>query len=175
MRLVSGVLVLITASLLACGTRESPAADQSAGLPPVFSNLEGSWEGTGVLLGRPAAFAMSWEVGTAGFVYLTFSNAWVEEDGTSIPVLSARATYLVSDSSALGVWVDDRPQRLTLDAVVTDSSVVTNWIAEAEEGRTEYVVRASTGLVVRDFVTVDGAERPFAEASYRRSPTDPAR
>ncbi len=138
--------------------------------PPVFSGLEGDWEGSGTLLERPAAFEMSWEVGSADFVFLSFSNAWVGEGGETRPVLSARATYfVVSDSSALGVWVDDRPQRLTLDAVVTDSSVVTNWVAEAEKGRTEYLVRSPGVLVVRDYVIVDGADRLFAEASYRRA------
>jgi hypothetical protein len=36
-------------------------------------------------------------------------------------------------------------------------------------GRTEYVVRPPDSVVVRDFVSVDGSERPFAEATYRRA------
>ncbi len=139
-------------------------------LPPVFERLAGSWVGSGVLLERPAAFEMRWELGENGFVHLTFTNAFVGEDGARMPVLSSRATYLPRGSTAVGVWLDTRPQQLTLLATMTDSSVVTNWTAEAEEGRTEYVVRSDQEVVVRDFVLVGGVERPFASATYRRAP-----
>lgn len=142
----------------------------ATGVPDVFVRLEGQWIGSGVLLGRPAEFAMRWEIGGEGFVHLMFSNAWVSEDGSRTPVLSSAATYLPSGSSALGVWLDDRPQRLTLNATLTDSTVTTTWTAAAEEGRTEYLVRSPEEVVVRDIVYIDGSERTFAEATYRRVP-----
>ena len=116
---------------------------------------------------------MRWEIGTEGFVRLVFSNAWVGADGSRTPVLSSEATYFPSGSSALGVWLDDRPQRLTLHATLTDSTVITLWTADAEEGRTEYVVRSAEEVVVRDIVYVDGSERRFAEATYRRAVAPP--
>jgi hypothetical protein len=117
---------------------------------------------------------MRWETGTSGFIRLSFSNAWVEEGGRVTPVLSARAIYLVDGASASGVWIDDRPQRLRLEATVTDSSVVTNWTAESEQGRTEYIVRSPNSVVVLDFVVVEGADRLFAEAEYHRVSTSPS-
>lgn len=137
-------------------------------VPSAFSKLEGAWEGSGVLLDRPAEFQMKWEVMGSGFVRLTFSNAWVKEGGSLTPVLSSQAVYYLDGSSAIGVWLDDRPQRLTLQASVTDSSVVTHWTAATEEGRTEYLIRSPEVVVVRDFVGVNGAERLFAEATFRR-------
>ncbi len=137
-------------------------------VPLAFSTLQGAWEGSGVLLDRPAEFQMNWEVMGSGFVRLAYSNAWVDEGGDSTPVLSSQAVYYLRGSSAIGVWLDDRPQRLTLEASVTDSSVVTHWTAAAEEGRTEYLIRSPELVVVRDFVDVNGAERLFAEATYRR-------
>ena len=145
------------------------AQEPPVGLPPVFQRLEGSWIGTGVLLGRPAEFTMRWEVRDGGFVRLVFTNAWVDESGARTPVLSSEATYLSESTSAIGVWLDDRPQRLTLRAELTDSTVVTHWTADAEEGRTEYVVRSADAVSVRDFVYSDGAERLFAEGTYRRA------
>ena len=142
----------------------------AAGAATVFAKLEGQWVGSGVLLGRQAEFQMRWEVKAEGFVRLIFSNGWISEDGSLTPVLTSEATYLPSGSSALGVWLDDRPQQLTLRATLTDSTVVTNWTADAEEGRTEYVVRSPDEVVVFDIVYVDGAERRFAEATYRRVP-----
>ena len=93
----------------------------------------------------------------------------MEADGTSTPVLSAEATYFRKDGTIVGVWVDDRPQRLTLEGVVTDSSLVVEWSADLEDGRTEYVVRSADLVFVRDFVSSAGVERRFAEATYRRS------
>lgn len=154
--------------LVAPGQVATAQEEQATGLPRVFTTLEGQWTGSGVLLGRPAAFSMRWQVGSEGFVRLVFSNAWLSEDGTQVPVLSSEAIYLPRGSSALGVWLDDRPQTLTLQAALTDSSVTTHWTANAEEGRTEYLVRSSEEVVVRDIVYVNGSERRFAEATYRR-------
>jgi hypothetical protein len=146
-----------------------PAAlSAQAGPPEVLRALEGTWEGSGTLLGRTGAFTMAWSLAPRGFARLSFTNAWIDDDGATTPVLAAEATYLVRGDSATGVWVDDRPRRITLVAALTDSTVITNWSSETEAGRTEYVVRSPTAAVVRDFVIVDGVERLFAEATYRR-------
>jgi hypothetical protein len=154
------------------GSQLAAQQESPGGAPPVFSMLEGTWEGSGELFGRPAAFRMRWEIDAAGFVRLAFSNAFIKEDGSPSPVLAAQATYWVDDASAIGVWIDDRPQRLTLEAVITDSSVVTTWLAESETGRTEYVVHSATSVTVRDFVSGADAERLFAEATYQRVQID---
>ena len=142
--------------------------DLPRGIPRVFSTLQGTWDGSGTLLGRPAHFQMHWEVVGKGFVRLGFSNSWVTEGADDTPVLSAQASYYVQDSSGLGVWLDDRPQRLILDVAVTDASVTTSWTAEEEAGRTEYLVRSNDEVLVRDFVRNDEFERLFAEAVYHR-------
>lgn len=136
----------------------------------VFEKLEGDWEGTGTLLGRAAAFRMSWERAGDGFVRLAFENAFVDDQGARTPVLTAEAVYLVRDSTAVGVWIDSRPQRIRLDAEVTATHVLTTWTAESERGRTEYVVEADGGVVVRDYVEATEGLRLFGEARYRRSP-----
>ncbi len=166
---------LIGAQFFASTPSLAAQENRSSAVPSVFSALEGAWDGSGVLLGRPAAFQMRWETMGAGFFHLTFSNSWVNDDGNPTPVLSSHAVYYWRDSSAVGVWLDDRPQRVNLEATVTDSSVVTHWTAQAEAGRTEYLVRSSDTVVVRDFVYVNGSERPFAEATYRRRTPGPVR
>ena len=143
--------------------------DASPAPHPVFERLAGSWEGSGELMGRTARFTMAWEVAPGGFVRLRFTNAFMGEGGQLQPVLRAEATYRVTGDAALGVWVDDRPQRITLEAELTDSSITTEWSAATERGRTEYVVRSASEVVVRDFVYVDGVARPFGEAVYRRA------
>lgn len=144
-------------------------------LPPVLATLEGSWEGSGVLFDRPASFRMQWTVAGGGFVRLEFANFWIGDGERLTPVLASHAVYYVRDSSAVGVWVDSRPQRIDLEAAITDTSVVTSWTAVAEAGRTEYVVRSRDLVVVRDFVYANGSERLFADATYRRRSGDAGR
>jgi hypothetical protein len=166
--LVPGLTALVLGPAVARSgpVPQPPSSEQVAS---AFERLEGEWVGSGTLLGRAAAFEMRWERDASGFVRLSFSNAWVTEDGGVTPVLSARATYLVDGAAAVGVWIDDRPQQIRLDAVVSDSSVITHWVAPSEEGRTEYVVHSPDSVTVRDFVRADDGERLFAEASYRRA------
>lgn len=174
MRIPCRLPVPRAASLLILCFVMSPAAaaqeDTSVAVPAVLAKLEGQWVGSGVLLGQPAEFVMRWKTAEEGFVRLFFSNARVTEDETRTPVLSAEATYLPSGSSALGVWLDNRPQRLTLHAALTDSTLTTSWMADTEEGRTEYLVRSRDEVIVRDIVYVNGSERQFAYATYHRDP-----
>jgi len=156
--------------LLPLAAESSAQAAQAARTVDVFAALEGHWIGEGTLLGRDASFTMHWDATNPEFVRLSFTNAWTGADGTETPVLEAEALYHPRGSTASGVWIDDRPQRLVLDAEATDSTLITHWTAEAEEGRTEYVVRARDLVIVRDFVHVDGVQRPFGEAMYRRVP-----
>jgi hypothetical protein len=149
-------------------------AAQTSAPPAVLAGLEGEWVGSGVLLGRSGTFRMEWRALEPGFVHLSFSNAWVDGQDT-IPVLTSEATYLVRDRGALGVWIDTRPQQLTLSATLSDTSVVTEWTAPAERGRTEYFVRSPQEVVVRDFVYANGSEQLFGEATYRRRSGAPSR
>jgi hypothetical protein len=110
------------------------------------------------------------EVVGSGFVRLSFHNAWVDSTGVKSPVLAAEATYLFRGASAVGVWVDDRPQQLTLEVTATDTALIVHWVAPAERGRTEYVVDAE-GVRVRDFVGAPDSEQLFAEAVYARRRT----
>jgi hypothetical protein len=161
-------MVALTA-IVASPALGQAGAGTSTPTPTVFAKLAGQWIGTGMLMGRSAEFTMTWQSDVDGFVRLRFTNAWIGENGSRTPVLTSEATYYPAGAAAIGVWLDDRPQRIRLEAVLTDSSVVTTWTADTEAGRTEYIVRAPDSVVVRDFVSVDGSERPFAEATYRRA------
>jgi hypothetical protein len=159
-------LALLRAAVPGAGV----AAQQTTPMetPAVLARLQGTWEGEGTLLERPATYRMRWETLAAGFYRLDFGNAWVDGDGNTTPVLAAHAVYLWRGPSAVGVWLDDRPQRITMEAFATDSSVVARWTAEAEEGRTEYRLTAAGTVEVTDFVHVEGVERVFGRATYRR-------
>ena len=160
----------LLALLVTTVAQPGDAQEVGARVPSVLASLAGDWLGEGELLGRPAVFRMSWSTDTDDFAHLSFSNAWIDAGGSTTPVLRAEAVYLLRGATAVGVWVDDRPQRISLSAVLDHTSWITTWTAETESGRTEYVVRSDDTVVVRDFVTVEGTDRPCAEATYTRWP-----
>ncbi len=150
----------------------SPQQLDSPQPPLVIANLIGNWEGEGKLFGQPAEFSMSWSWELdRRFVRLNFENGLVS-DGQIQPVLKAIAFYRVAESGELtGHWFDSRGQTLRLEPAAGDSTLITHWFAESEQGRTTYRIRGPDSVEVTDEVMADGQWRPFGAASYRRSAT----
>ncbi len=155
------------ALLVGAGPASAQPEDAGSRVPAVFSVLQGTWSGTGTLMGRPASFEMQWKTLDGGFVELHFTNAFVDASGAVTPVLEARALYRPSGTTAIGVWIDTRPQRVQLESEISQSAVITNWTAATERGRTEYRIEEG-GVTVRDYVEADGEMRLFGEARYTR-------
>ena len=148
-------------------TASAQSREPNAEVPAVFEALTGKWAGVGTLMGRAAGFEMEWKIRDGGFVELHFKNAFVDASGAATPVLEARAVYRPSGTTAIGVWIDTRPQRIQLEAEISPSAVITIWTAATERGRTEYRIEDGT-LTVRDYVEADGEMRLFGEARYTR-------
>ena len=161
------IWVASAALLLGASATGAQSSSPDAPVPAVFAALAGAWSGNGTLMGRPAGFEMEWRIQDGGFVELNFRNGFVDASGTVTPVLEARAIYRPSGSTAVGVWIDTRPQRIQLESEISESVVITNWTAPTERGRTEYRVEDG-GVTVRDYVEVEGEMRLFAEARYER-------
>ena len=162
-------MVSIVATLAGLGAAlGSPRVIVAQGdLDPVLATLEGSWEGEGELLGRPATFKMTWERALNGrFLRLEFGNAFADTDPVQ-PVLQAHAYYLLGDSVLDGRWMDSRGAMLSLRAEVVGTALVTNWTGR-ESGRTEYRVIDDDTLEVTDYFQSDGEYRLFAKARYGR-------
>ena len=139
--------------------------------PGMIDRLIGAWEGEGELFGRPATFSMTWSrpLGEP-FARLEFENRLIQADGTATPVLSAIAFYRAAGGDRLeGTWYDSRGEVLELRAVATDSTLVTDWTAAGERGRTTYRLTGPDRVEVRDEVRQGEAWRAFGRATYRRS------
>ena len=156
--------ILICVCALALPTAAA-AQDET---PPVLSQLLGSWVGEGDLLDQPARFSMEWTQDAAGFFHLAYRPAFADPSGGETPALTARAIYRVQGEGMIGVWLDDRPQRIQLTAQITDDAVVTEWEAQFEQGRTVYRVVSADEILVTDWVRSSGELRKFGEARYRR-------
>lgn len=153
-------------------TVASPALSAAQSLPqspaPVFERLAGSWRGEGTLMGRPAAFTMTWS-SAAGFAVLTFGNGMVTADGEVTPMLHAGAVYRASPAVPEAVWLDSRGVRIEIRWVATDSTLVADWSAPSESGRTTYRVTGPDTIEVVDEIRDGTSWRTFGTARYRRA------
>ena len=157
------VLLIVFVTMLGA----APPVVAQSDLDRVLATLEGSWEGEGELLDRPATFAMTWERVLDGrFLRLEFRNAFTDVDPIQ-PVLESHAYYLLDGPALTGQWMDSRGVILALKAEVVGSTLVTYWSGE-ESGRTEYRVLGEDALEVIDYVQAEGGYYPFAQARYRR-------
>ncbi len=144
------------------------AAPAPAQAPAVFDLLEGRWHGQGELMGRPAVFDMRWQRQPGGFVVLSFSNGFLNDDGERIPVLDAVAVYRQAVSNPEAVWLDSRGERVRIRWEVGDSTLTAHWSSASEEGRTEYRVVSANETVVIDHVMAGDEWQEFGQARYRR-------
>lgn len=133
---------------------------------PVFDRLVGDWRGEGMLMGQTAQFTMSW-TRHGGLAVLTFSNAVADSAGQVTPVLEAAAVYRTAYASPEAVWLDSRGVRVEIQWAATDSTLVADWSAPNEAGRTTYRVVADDAIEVTDEVRTDEGWRTFGTARYR--------
>lgn len=150
---------------LAIGLTSVAGTAQEA--PSIFAQLHGEWVGTGTLMDRAARFTMRWDA-TDRFATLAFSNAFVDSAGQATTALSAVAVYRTSPQHSDGVWLDSRNFRIEIRWEATDSSLVANWAAPTESGRTTYTYRSQDEVMVLDEVMTRSGPRIFAQARYRR-------
>lgn len=162
---------VLLAATLALTAGAAPAQTE---LPPALAGLVGEWRGTGQLMGREAAFEMSWSPVHGGrFLRLEFSNAFVDPDsGATQTVLTATALYRPGEdgATATGQWFDSRGLILPLAAELQGDTVVTRWGDDGtrEQGRTTYRVLGPDAIEVSDEVLRDGEYAPFGSARYQR-------
>lgn len=159
--LVAALLVLATQ----WGTL--PAQSVEAGAAPVFTAIEGIWAGEGTLFGRPAVFDMRWER-KGSLMVLTFANAMIDSVGRRTPVLDAVALYRTNRDAPRATWEDSRGVQTAITWTADDSSLVADWVASAESGRTSYTLYPDGTLRVGDEVLGPDGLRLFGRATYRR-------
>lgn len=153
---------------LALASALAPSALAAQSAAPVFDRLAGEWRGEGTLMGRSAEFTMTWtphgELAT-----LVFSNAFPDSTGALTPVLEAVAAYRTVRETPEAVWLDSRGVRIEIAWQATDdSTLVADWSAPNESGRTSYRVVGPDAVEVTDEVLTDEGWRIFATARYRR-------
>lgn len=157
----------IALAAVAVASSLGPSSLTAQTTAPVFDRLAGEWQGAGTLMGRSAEFTMTWtphgELAT-----LAFSNAFRDSTGAVTPVLEAVAAYRTVSETPEAVWLDSRGVRIEIDWQATDSTLVADWSAPNESGRTTYRVRGPDAVDVTDEVRTDEGWRTFATARYRR-------
>lgn len=132
-----------------------------------LAQLQGTWQGEGELLGRPAQFRMRWsELADGRYVRLEFENRFASDAEAA---LSAVAYYPTGEGQAAGWWFDSRGERLSLQIDAGDSRLAVEWSSPTERGRTIYQP-TQDGVLVVDSVVRGGVLTEFARARYTTQP-----
>lgn len=156
-------------ALLGAGPPSGAGPSHDGIATTVLDSLVGSWSGEGTLLGRSAAFHMTWAAaGPPGVYFLTFRNAFRAEDGAETPVLTASALYRVAeDTSVEGSWFDSRGIRIELSGEAGPRRLRIEWSAPSESGVTVYDWLGGGVVEVVDSVRAAPGLREFGAARYR--------
>lgn len=159
----------VAVALAGLSLAEAQQAPTSLTAPPVAALL-GEWQGTGTLLGQPAEFTMAWERRLGGrFLHLRFANAQIV-NGARRPIIEAEAFYrAVGPTELAGAWFDSRGAVLDLSGTVTDTSLVVEWVAPTERGRTVYRIVSDSLVETTDYVYGTDGPRVFGRGALRRS------
>lgn len=157
----------IALAALALASLLVPSSLTAQTTAPVFDRLAGEWQGEGTLMGRSAEFTLTWTL-RGELATLVFSNAFADSTGALTPVLEAVAAYRTVQETPEAVWLDSRGVRIEIDWQATDSTLVADWSAPTESGRTTYRVVDPDAVEVTDEVRTDDGWRTFATARYRR-------
>ena len=181
MRTLTTTAIALATVVMTIGVRGRVAGTPSTEAVPlvaaqngaaVFQRLAGEWRGEGTLMDRSARFDMRWDL-RGRFAMLTFANAFVDATGRTTPVLESAAIYRTSSDAPEAVWLDSRGERIEITWMATDSTLIADWTAPTEAGRTTYRIVSAEGLEVVDEVMRDGSLVTFATARYERATGDP--
>ncbi len=157
--------------LATVGTRAAPA--QPTPPPPVgvLAELEGHWEGTGVILGQPSRVQMDWAPALANrFARLTFVSHIGAAPKTQR--FEGHAYYQTAGPGRyLATWFDSSGQVRPIAATSAGGTLVAAWGTPAtEEGETTYRLISPDRLEVIDRVKgKEGTWREFGRSELSRT------
>lgn len=154
------IFLVFTSILLNAQNNESTILE-------VLTNTK--WEGTGMLMGKKATFAMDWQsVLNNQFIKLDFQNKRKSSDSKDI-IFKATAFYKIVDGTKIiGNWFDNRGVTLPLKGSVNNNSLIIFWgNDESEKGKTIYSHTDNNEIYVEDFIFNNGEYIKFGYATYK--------
>jgi hypothetical protein len=166
-----GLSVVTTGARAATALAQPPAAPPSLGL---LAQLEGRWEGTGVILGQASRVQMEWAPTLSGrFMRLTF----VSHIGPA-PKTQRFEGHAYYQSAGEGrfraTWFDSSGVVRPIVASGTGSALVAEWGSpDTEVGETTYRITEPARMEVVDRVRgKDGTWREFGRSTLSRTLRD---
>ena len=164
-------------SVMTAGTHTAPALAQPAAGPASFgvlNQLEGKWEGTGVILRQVSRVQMEWARALDGrFMRLTFISHIGPPPKTQ--QFEGHAYYEpASEGRFRATWFDSSGLVRPIVANGTASTLVAEWgTATTELGETTYRLTAPDRMEVVDRVrSRDGTWREFGRSTLSRTLRD---
>jgi hypothetical protein len=170
-------LKALSLSMVAAGGRTAPVLAQPAVGPASFgvlTQLEGRWEGTGVILGQASRVQMEWAPAlNARFMRLTFVSHIGPAPKTQR--FEGHAYYQPAGEDRFrATWFDSSGQVRPIVASGTASTLVAAWgTADTELGETTYRLTTADRVEVVDRVRAkDGTWREFGRSTLSRTLRD---
>ena len=161
-------------TLLATGTPTVPLLAQAAAVPAslgLVTQLQGRWEGTGMILGQASRVQMEWaRVLDGRFMRLTFVSHIGPAPKTQR--FEGHAYYQPGSAGRFrATWFDSGGLVRPIVATATASALVAAWgTADTEVGETTYRLTAPDRMEVVDRVRgKDGAWREFGRSTLSRT------
>ena len=157
--------------LVTVGARAAPGQSAPPAPTRVLAELEGHWEGTGVILGQPSRVQMDWARTLADrFARLTFVSHIGAEPKTQR--FEGHAYYQAAGPDHYrATWFDSSGLVRPIRATSTSGTLVAAWgTPDTEEGETTYRLTLPDRLDVVDRVKgKDGTWREFGRSTLSRT------
>ena len=130
--------------------------------------FEGSWEGSGTLMGSETDFKMNWDKILDGqFIRLTFTSKRTANEEEIL--FHASATYRPNDENWQGTWFDSRGISFDVTGTVEEYALSVEWGSpDIEQGCTVYEMTGENEMTVTDYVNQNGTYSKFGEAVYQK-------
>jgi len=163
------IAAVLMAAALAQAQRAMPPERVAA--MGVLARLDGTWTGTGTILGQASRVEMQWTPVLDGrFVRLTFTSHIGPAPKTQR--FEGHAYYEVRpDGAVRATWFDSSGMTRPITAVVEADAIVSAWgTPETEQGETAYRLVSASALLVVDRVRgKDGQWREFGRSTLSRT------
>lgn len=166
-------LALVLSCVFALAAPALHAQAPAPGITSVLTRLEGTWSGSGTILGQPATVDMQWTpVLDRGFMRLT----WVSHIGAAPKTMrfEGHAYYRRAGAGAgagRATWFDSSGQVRPIVATADGDAIIAAWgTPETEVGETTYRIESATRVLVVDRVRQkDGTWREFGRSTLSRT------
>ena len=161
-------IIVLMIAILELNAQSDNLSSENEEYSIITALINKDWNGTGMLMGKNATFAMDWQRGLGNqFIKLEFQNKRKSENNDAI-IFKATALYkVVNDTLVTGNWFDNRGVSFPLKGHIKETELIIFWgNEETEMGKTIYRYMNNKVITTEDFIMNNGNYYKFGNATY---------